>query len=104
MDDECLSVAKEFTGSAVDPTSLHGLHELIGVRGRVGLAVLRAELDDLDVRPRSPGEGPERTGELLRRSACSRCSKGVSRRQPSRFAGRSIRGPQQALLRAIEPT
>jgi glyoxylase-like metal-dependent hydrolase (beta-lactamase superfamily II) len=66
MDDDCLRLAREFTGGLVEPESLRGLHEILGIRGRVGLAVLRAELDSLRELPRSHAESPERAGELLR--------------------------------------
>ena len=60
MDDNCLRLAREFTGSTRETASLRGIDEVLGVRGRVGLAVFRAELDSL-------GESPDSAGELLRR-------------------------------------
>ncbi len=59
MDDNCLRLAREFTGSNEQTMSLRGLNEALGVRGRVGLAVFRAELGSL-------GGSSDRAGELLR--------------------------------------
>ena len=66
MDDDCLRLAREFTGEMVETGSLQSLHEVLGLRGRVGSAVLRAELDSLRERPSSQGDSSERAGELLR--------------------------------------
>ncbi len=66
MDDESVRLAREFTGSAVEAASLRSLHDVVGARGRVGLAVLRAELDSLSARPDWTGERLELGGALLR--------------------------------------
>ena len=47
MDDDSVRLAREFTGSPAAAASLRGLHEEIGLRGRVGLATLQAQAENI---------------------------------------------------------
>jgi tetratricopeptide (TPR) repeat protein len=53
FEDGGLGIASEFTGAIHDPKSLSELRKAIEARGKVGLAVLQAELDHLNVGPHS---------------------------------------------------
>ncbi|MFI5454112.1 MAG: FG-GAP-like repeat-containing protein [Isosphaerales bacterium] len=65
IDDGGFGMARQYTGSIPGPGFPRGLREVIRARGRVGLAVLRAELDHLRLGPRTPREPLAYEGQLL---------------------------------------
>jgi hypothetical protein len=67
LEDGGLSVAREFTPPIHDPASLRELRDAIGVRGRLGLAVLQAEFDQVRLRFRAPKEEVAAAAQLLHR-------------------------------------
>jgi hypothetical protein len=56
LEDSGVDWAVQFTGAIHDPNSLKELGEAVQARGRLGLAVLGAELDQLHLGPQSPRE------------------------------------------------
>jgi hypothetical protein len=67
IEDGGLSVARRFTPPIHDPSSLRELRDAIGVRGRLGLAVLQAEFDQVRLRFRAPKEEVAAAAQLLHR-------------------------------------
>ena len=64
IEDGGFGMASEYTGSIQDHRSLGELREAILARGRVGLAVLRAECDKLVVGAQTPREQMAQAGRL----------------------------------------
>ena len=81
IEDGGFGMASQYTGSIHDPRSLGDLREAVQARGRVGLAVLRAECDELRIGPRTaPSKSRTRAGSGAS-AACSRCTRAVSPRR-----------------------
>ena len=66
LDDSGVALATRFTGVVRDPNSMDQLRDAIKARGRVGLAVLAAELDQLHLSADSPPEVSARGGQFLK--------------------------------------
>ena len=65
IEDGGWGLARIYTGSVQNARSLPELRDVIGARGRVALAVLNAEYDYLQNRPRTPTEQATRGGQLV---------------------------------------
>ncbi len=65
IEDGGFGMANQYTGSIQDQQSLRELREAIEARGRVGLAVMRAECDKLRVGPQTGREQVAHAGRLL---------------------------------------
>ncbi len=97
LDDDSVLLAKEFTGSSVEAAPLRGLRAGWAARARRagGLAGRGGQLA-----PR----GSSAPASWCTRSACSRFTRAVSRRQPIRFAARSRWRTRAAFARATAMT
>ena len=95
IEDGGFGMANQYTGSIQDPRSLGELREAIEARGRVGLAVLRAECDKIRVGPQTErAQWRMRDGSCIN-EVCSRCTRAVSPRPQPRYeraleVGRSV--------------
>jgi hypothetical protein len=67
IEDGGFSLARAFMPPIHDPASLRELREAVGVRGRLGLAVLQAEFDRVRLRFRAPREEVTAAAQLLHR-------------------------------------
>jgi hypothetical protein len=65
IEDGGFGVASQYTGSIKDHRSLKELREALEARGRVGLAVSRAECDKVEVTARTPREQLANAGRLF---------------------------------------
>ena len=69
FEDGGLGIASQFTGAVRDPNSLQDLKESIENRGKLGLTVLKSELEDLRLgRSKSSYPSPFSGGFCARRS------------------------------------
>ena len=66
LEDGGVSFAQQYTGPIPDPQSLTDLRDAILARGRLGLAVIGAELDQVHLGPQSPPEKKIYAAQLQR--------------------------------------
>ena len=85
LEDGGLATAGQFMATIHDPSSLPELREVVQERGRVGLAVLNAEVEALRLAPRTPKEEVAHAGLLFHQIGLLNLYEGRFSERPPRF-------------------
>jgi hypothetical protein len=106
IEDGGFAVAAGFTPPIHEPTSLREMREALGVRGRLGLAVLEAEFDQVRLPFRAPKEQVTAAGRILHGVGLlhlyeGRCSEAAACFQKAMELGRPVDIPMHDRARRM---